>query len=77
MEATLMFRPRRCMRTPNPLFKLLRGACSPEAGWAAWHRVRKRVQDGIAKAGTYRLVGPDGEMSRMEVEPVRSVEAGE
>lgn len=65
----LMFTPRPCMRTPRPVAKVMRGACSEGAAWAAWHRFRKRVEMGIASAGTWRLMGPAGEMCRKEVLP--------
>jgi hypothetical protein len=68
----LMFTPRPCMRTPRPAARLLRGACSEAAGWAAWHRFKKRVQMGIAKLGRYKLVGPQGEMAWHEVQPERA-----
>jgi len=65
--------PRPCQRTPRPAAKVLRGVCSEAAGWAAWHRCRARVQaflrgeGGLATRGVYRLMGPDGEMARIEV----------
>ena len=69
----LMYTPRPCLRTPRPPARVLRGACSEAAGWAAWHRLRHRIDGQTASAGVYRLMGPTGEMSRVEVLPVMQV----